>query len=168
MNLMRMHGLITAKGIYTQFIVKQVLISRSFVDQDGMEGIELTCDKASGCQLVERRGVYGDEQVAGPGCRLTNGYNGNTISVEEMKGCRAVQCIVKKPKDWKPESDDQDFELESGYFLTGFGEGSPDTEPLEIITPPRHGVMDILISNYEFDACSPFCFIPLEIMELLT
>ncbi len=42
-----------------------------------------------------------------------DGYPGYLISVEKMKGCRAVQCLLKKTDDevWKPEDDDQYFEI---------------------------------------------------------
>jgi hypothetical protein len=106
----------------------------------------------SGCQAVERisdegGGEVKQEHVAGPGCSSGQGYNGYMISVEEMKGCRVVQCLAEKDEDWKPEEDDEEFEIESNYFLTGLGEGSPDEAPLDNISPPRHGVSDILINN---------------------
>ena len=58
-----------------------------------------------------------------------------------------MQCLAKKEEGWQPENDDQDFELESDYFLTGQGDGSPDDEPLMIIEPVRHGVEYTYISN---------------------
>ncbi len=53
------------------------------------------------------------ESIPGSGCSGKHGYPGYLISVEEMKGCRAVQCLLKKTDDevWKPEDDDQYFEL---------------------------------------------------------
>jgi hypothetical protein len=36
------------------------------------------------------------EHVAGPGCLDNRGYNGFEISVEEMTGCTALQCLVRK------------------------------------------------------------------------
>ena len=87
------------------------------------------------------------EHIAGPGCVSQHGYSGCRISLEEMKGCRAVQCLVKKDADWMPEEDDKDFEVEGSYFLTGIGDGSPYAAPLENINPVRHDVEDISITN---------------------
>jgi hypothetical protein len=125
-----------------------------YVDQEGHGGIEDTCGKTSGCQTLERPGLYGGDEIgtehlAGPGCISGQGYSGYQISVEEMKGCRVVQCLMKKTDEWEAEDDDQDFELESNYFLTGLGNGSPDESPLEDITPARHGVEDLLITNIQ-------------------
>jgi hypothetical protein len=64
-----------------------------------------------------------------------------------MKGCGDVQCLVLKPPSWRTEPDDQQFEIESDYFLTGVGDGSPDGGPLGDITPVRHGVSELWISN---------------------
>jgi hypothetical protein len=55
-----------------------------------------------------------------------------------MKGCRDVQCLLLKNLDWKPEPDDQPFELDSKVFLTGTGNGSPDLAPVENLSPIRH------------------------------
>lgn len=124
-----------------------------FVDQESRDPIEYTCCKSSGCQTMERRLPIGGndmrkEHLAGWGCICAIGYTGYQISVEEMKGCRDVQCLLKKWHDWEAEEDDQDFELESSYFLTGLGNGSPDTDPLTIIPPVRYGVEDLLVCNY--------------------
>jgi hypothetical protein len=78
------------------------------------------------------------ENIGGPGCVDCRGYSGHRISLAEMKGCRAIQCLLMKTIDWKPEPDDQDFELDGRVFLTGVGDGSPDMAPLEIISPVRH------------------------------
>lgn len=55
-------------------------------------------------------------------------YPGYLINVEEMKGCGAVQCLLRKTDDevWKLEDDDQDFELGDAnrYFLSGVADGS--------------------------------------------
>lgn len=91
--------------------------------------------------------------MAGPGCIRKLGYSGYQISVEEMKGCRAVQCLMKKGSGWRAEADDQDFELESNYFLTGLGDGSPDESPLMDIIPARHGVEELLILNFDNGVC---------------
>ena len=66
-----------------------------------------------------------------------------------MKGCRAVQALVPKGhvENWKPEEDDQDFERESDFFLSGIGDGSPDEGPLDNMEKVRHGLRDVIIYN---------------------
>jgi hypothetical protein len=66
--------------------------------------------------------------------------------MEEMKGCRAVQCLLVKKHDWEPEPDDHSFELDSKVFLTGLGDGSPDMSPLTNLSPRRH-VSPILLAS---------------------
>lgn len=106
------------------------------------------CEGTSGCQALPRQEGDGDlEHVAGAGCYSGRGYCGYRISVEEMIGCRAIQCLLKKEKDWKPEQDDQDFELQSDYFLTGIGDGSPDEAPADNLKPVRHGVTEVWVFN---------------------
>lgn len=79
------------------------------------------------------------EHIAGPKCANTGGYNPHAISVEEMRGCKTVQCLVVKDQHWRPEPDDEDFELSSNYFLTGISDHVPsrDTGSLEVF-PVRH------------------------------
>jgi len=125
-----------------------------YVDEaNGRDTFDDYCGDNTGCTLVERGPTFrpeddsGEEHIAGPGCASCRGYCGYRISLEEMKGCRAVQCLIKKEEDWQPEADDQDFELASDYFLSGIGDGSPDESPLEDIMPARHGVDEMLIDN---------------------
>ncbi|KAF4629068.1 hypothetical protein G7Y89_g9085 [Cudoniella acicularis] len=100
-----------------------------------------TCGEFSGCQALERADLEngfvgsGEEHISGPGCICTLGYCGYRISTQEMRGCRAMQCLLKKEDNWETESDDQDLERESGYFLTGLGDGSPNEAPLGDISP---------------------------------
>ncbi|MCJ1391456.1 hypothetical protein MMC18_004320 [Xylographa bjoerkii] len=108
------------------------------------------CREGSGCELVGDQDI-GLEHVSGPGCTSWKGYSGQRISLAEMKGCRAIQCLMQKDPSWKPEPDDQDFELESDYFLTGIGDGSPDERPLDEMKTVRHGVERIDVSNIIHD-----------------
>jgi len=128
--------------------------NRRFVD---FRGREVRCDRG-GCRHIQHtegfdaRSVDDDrlEHLVGPGCTSDRGYSGHRISVEEMKGCKDVQCVMKKiaatgdnGEMWSPEPDDQDFELTSEYFLTGVGnitniryfDGQPATQHLY---PVRH------------------------------
>ncbi len=57
-----------------------------------------------------------------------------------MKGRRALQCLLRQGVDWKLEEANQNFELESNYFLTGVGDGSPDEGPYDNLTPARYSV----------------------------
>ena len=106
------------------------------------------CGGRSGCTQPDDGSHRDVEHLAGPGCISESGYTGHRISLAEMKGCRAIQCLLKKDANyWTPESDDQDFEVEGDYFLTGVGDGSPDEAPLDNIQPARHGISHIIIMN---------------------
>ena len=69
-----------------------------------------------------------------------------------MKGCHVLQCLVEKQHNqltWIPEADDQDFGLESDYFLTGVSDGRrvpEQQEPLTCVKPHRHGVEKIVVA----------------------
>ena len=107
------------------------------------------CGENTDCARLDHRWPL--EHIAGPRCVSTADYSGHRISTEEMQGCRAVQALCKKGKNWQPEPDDQEFELESDYFLTGIGDGSPHRELLEDLHPVRHGIDEVWISNDPYD-----------------
>jgi hypothetical protein len=110
------------------------------------------------------------EHVAGVDCMHRYGYNGNAISVEEMRLCTTVQCIVLKDKEahdampeWSPESDDEDFERDSKYFLSGLGDRCGSWEDDTSVEPQRHHFNDInpmSIDGFEMGdlAFHPHCF----------
>ncbi|PVH82594.1 hypothetical protein DL98DRAFT_586197 [Cadophora sp. DSE1049] len=110
-----------------------------------------TCEGTSGCQSFQREEDGDAEHLAGPGCYSGSGYCGYRISLEEMSGCRALQCMIKKGEEWEVESDDQEFEKTSNYFLTGVSDGSPDEAPAMDLKPVRHGVEEIWVSNIMHD-----------------
>ena len=112
-------------------------------DEDD-RGMSVLCHKGSGCTVSDRRGDWPGEHLAGHGCVSNRGYAGHRISLAEMKGCRAFQCLVKKNADWMPEDDDQDFELEGDYFLSGIRELFPGDSARDI-KYIRHGVEGRLI-----------------------
>lgn len=93
------------------------------------------------------------EHVAGPGCQHGSGYSGFAISTQEMIGCTTLQCLVRKGFDWKPEIDDQDFELSGDYCLSGLsgympsrgGGYGPD------IIPSRHSIEDLYPDSMYLD-----------------
>ena len=112
------------------------------------------CVEESGCTMFSHDDRV-EEHVAGPGCVCQEGYSGHQISLAEMKGCRTVQCLVRKTSGWMPEDGDQDFEAEGDYFLTGVGDGSSGQHELRNIEPARHGVNIIPVLNA---VCSlPYC-----------
>ncbi|CAG9998647.1 unnamed protein product, partial [Clonostachys byssicola] len=81
---------------------------------------------------------YDYEHIAGPNCEYLDGYNGNHISVGEMRECSTVQCLVRKTDGWEPLDDDQDFEQYSPCCLTGLARG---LDPIwsNRFSPVRHG-----------------------------
>ena len=103
----------------------------------------------SGCKIFDN-GRHVFQHLAGPGCASVDAYSGYRIPVEEMQGCRAVQALAKKEEGWQPEADDENFEVESPFFLTGVGDGSPDSVPLQGIRPARHGNSSIWIANVSY------------------
>tara|TARA_R110002060_G_scaffold70406_3_gene78973 strand:- start:74 stop:310 length:237 start_codon:yes stop_codon:yes gene_type:complete len=60
--------------------------------------------------------------------------------------------MIKKGEDWEVESDDQEFEKASNYFLTGVSDGSPDEAPAMDLKPVRHGVEEVWVSNITYDS----------------
>ena len=119
-------------------------------------GRDNPCGKRSGCTASDRGGDRPGEHLAGPRCISRSGYSGHRISLAEMKGCRAVQCLVMKDAKWMPEDDDQCFELEGDYFLSGIGYISQDMTTLEDIKPVRHGIKSICITHCVcFSSASP-------------
>ena len=58
-----------------------------------------------------------------------------------------------------PEDDDQCFELEGDYFLSGIGYISQDMTTLEDIRPVRYGMKYVRISHY---VCFSFALPPLQ------
>lgn len=95
---------------------------------------------------------YFVEHIAGVNCVSLDGYNGNNISAEEMKACTTLQCVVDRRSDahdsienLPPEPDDEDFERESNYFLTGLLERCGSWEDMYNMSvyPRRHGFDDV-------------------------
>ncbi|SPJ86895.1 uncharacterized protein FTOL_11920 [Fusarium torulosum] len=82
------------------------------------------------------------EHVPGPDCANESAYNGNSISVEAMKGCKVLQCLVRKPDDWQPEPDDEPFEISGTLFLSGLSDNMPSRDmSYPQVFPKRHGEM---------------------------
>ncbi|KAH6876571.1 hypothetical protein B0T10DRAFT_497762 [Thelonectria olida] len=81
-----------------------------------------------------------DEHIAGPGCESTNGYNGHLISAEAMRGCNTLQCLVRKKRpQWAPIPDDEEFETEGDFFLSGLCDNMPSRDiACPVVFPTRH------------------------------
>jgi hypothetical protein len=86
------------------------------------------------------------EHIAGVDCNQSNGFNGNAISAEEMRLCNTSQYIVNKDSsnhrdlDSTSESDDEDFERESNYLLSGLADRTDGLEGDCTVYPLRHGL----------------------------
>jgi hypothetical protein len=99
------------------------------------------------------------EHIAGPGCRNSQGYLGRNISLDEMRNCHTVQCILAKKEGWEPQPDDLDFEAESQYHLTGVAESMPSSGYGLKFAPVRHGVDDIRAeTDYVLETVCHICF----------
>ncbi|CAH0043706.1 unnamed protein product, partial [Clonostachys solani] len=90
------------------------------------------------------------EHIAGPDCEYLDGYNGNHISVGEMRECSTVQCLVRKIDGWEPLDDDQDFEAYSSCCLTGLARG---LDPIwsNRFSPVRHGTSEWVTAANDCD-----------------
>ncbi|KAM0351720.1 hypothetical protein ACHAPU_002232 [Fusarium lateritium] len=83
------------------------------------------------------------EHIASPECEQDKAYNGHHISAEAMRGCRTFQCLVRKPKDWHPAPDDEAFEAQGHFFLSGLGDHMPSRDmSCPNVFPERHGVSE--------------------------
>ena len=96
------------------------------------------------------------EHIAGHNCKDPQGYNGHHMSAEEMRTCNTVQCLIEKARqmrDWLPEwaleLEDEDFERESKYFLSGLGDRIGSWEDEGFCSPRRHNVgeLDLALGN---------------------
>ena len=115
------------------------------------------------------------EHLAGPGCIHYGGYSGHGITAEQMRGCTTVQCLVRKTPEWRPGPDDQSFELDGKYFLTGLSGGMPSRDKGNPqFVPIRHGheglfpdtglssgVSFVMICQTEFRTSFFFSMLPL-------
>lgn len=96
------------------------------------------------------------EHLAGPNCVHPQGYDGNTISAEETKYCTTMQFIVPFTQGYhdrdhhqQPEPDEEDFEREGIFHLTGLGNACGSWENDCSIYPTRQGCYQVY--PYQFD-----------------
>lgn len=86
-------------------------------------------------------------------CYAHQGYHGIAISVEAMRGCNTAQCLVPKPTNdwerWEPRADDEPFEIEGDYFLSGLTDHMRDRDDeYPLVFPPRHNCNEPDADNY--------------------
>jgi len=97
-------------------------------------------------QLSQEKSADYIEHIAGVDCGYFKGFNGNAISAEEMRLCSTAQYIVIKDGDFhrdlddSPEPDDEDFERESNYVLSGLATRTDGLEGNCSVSPVRHGL----------------------------
>jgi hypothetical protein len=96
------------------------------------------------------------EHIAGPVCLHEGGYSGHAISVEEMKYCTTMQCIVPYDSQYNqsfpdpgPEPDDEGFERRGVYHLSGLGDRCGSWEDDCNVYPARHGCHEVNPFQYD-------------------
>ncbi|KAK5133062.1 hypothetical protein LTR08_008267 [Meristemomyces frigidus] len=98
------------------------------------------------------------EHIAGPSCEASDGYSGHKLSAEEARGCTTLQCLVRKPPAtaplrYQPEPEDEDFEREGGFFLSGLSDHMPSRDmDYPTVYPARHGCEDPQAENDVWEA----------------
>jgi hypothetical protein len=97
------------------------------------------------------------EHIAGVDCCQNNGFNGNDVLAEEMRLCNTAQYIVEangrfhRDIDWTSEPDDEEFERENTYLLSGLADRTGGLEGDCTTYPERHGLKGGDMSPNEYD-----------------
>lgn len=60
-----------------------------------------------------------------------------------------MQCLALKDEHFEPEEDDEGFEKDGKYFLTGVSEGTPDEWDTVRFVVARHGMQETLMNNVD-------------------
>ncbi|KAF2444319.1 hypothetical protein P171DRAFT_361703 [Karstenula rhodostoma CBS 690.94] len=84
-------------------------------------------------------------------CFRGMGYAGRFITAEEMRGCNTAQCLLNKAHHSAAaeEPDDQDFEREGSFYLSGLcGHVCSRDGGGEEFVPARHGVADAFVDSW--------------------
>ncbi|KAL4731183.1 hypothetical protein ACLX1H_000144 [Fusarium chlamydosporum] len=103
---------------------------------------------------IEYSDIQEDDQehIPGPNCGQSGAYNGHRITMEAMKHCQTLQCLVYKPADWQPQPDDEEFEVSGHYFLSGLSDHMPSRdESSPTVFPARHGLDNPNAENTMWD-----------------
>ncbi|KAK5082014.1 hypothetical protein LTR05_007156 [Lithohypha guttulata] len=94
------------------------------------------------------------EHIAGPECTNAAGYHGHRISVEEMAGITTAQALCFKIEDEEAmeESDDEAWERDTKWFLSGLGDVMPSRDCSDLtVYPARRGREQVHAENYVFE-----------------
>ncbi|GKT51932.1 uncharacterized protein ColSpa_12113 [Colletotrichum spaethianum] len=120
------------------------------------------CRRMDGCMILkdislkiptENAEEYEGEHLPGLNCIHGGGYQGRSISVQEMHGCCTVQCLMPKLSYWQPEIDDQEFEKTEDFFLTGLSDFMPSRDAdYPTMFPVRHKCQRPLTDNFFWSA----------------
>lgn len=103
--------------------------------------------------MHEHGGVLGcEDRVGGDAREISMDFSSpaedKANRVTMMQGCNQVQCLARKRGGWRPETDDEDFELDAKIcFLTGVSTSPPNEWEVEEFQPVRHGVNGAVICN---------------------
>jgi hypothetical protein len=119
-------------------------------DRDSAKNDHYLTGKLGYCCVDE----YDVEHIAGPGCLNQGGYSGHEIAVKEMRGCQISQCLVRKLKDriFEPLEDDEEFEKQVAFFLSGLSDHMPSRDSSSpIVRPPRHGCPQPHAENFQWN-----------------
>jgi hypothetical protein len=130
---------------------------QAWFDEKTRDGKRNVHSRSRSFRLSEEESADMIEHIAGVDCIHDHGFNGNVISAEEMRLASTAQYIVEKDSDyhhlpdWTPEPDDEDFERESKYFLSGLAD-RPDGLLGDCTTfPERHGLYGNDMSPTAYD-----------------
>jgi hypothetical protein len=137
---------------------EQVERYRAWFEEKTQDGRKNPHSRSRSFQLYQDESADLVEHIAGVDCGGGHAFNGNAISAEEMRLCNTAQYIVEKDgvmyhdlPEWTPESDDEDFERESRYFLSGLADRVCGLEGDCTTYPERHGLKGDDMSPNEYD-----------------
>jgi hypothetical protein len=137
---------------------EQVERYRAWFEEKTQDGRKNPHSRSRSFQLYQDESADLVEHIAGVDCGGGHAFNGNAISAEEMRLCNTAQYIVEKDgvmyhdlPEWTPESDDEDFERESRYFLSGLADRVYGLEGDCTTYPERHGLKGDDMSPNEYD-----------------
>lgn len=99
------------------------------------------------------------EHIPSRTCTDTTAYSGFAISLEEMRGCRTVQCLVHKSeaeRSWEPNEIHEDWETSEDWFLSGLCDGRSADDDFSEVWPAQRGVSYVDANNVNFDVSRSF------------
>ena len=130
---------------------------REWFEEQTKDGKKNPHSRSRSFQLSQEGSADMIEHIAGADCYEGRAFNGNAISAEEMRLCNTAQYIVKTENcihqltDSTPEPDDEYFEHEGRYFLSGLADRVDGLEGDCTTYPERHGLHGDTMSPEEYD-----------------